>query len=222
MARKKKSNVGTYAAIAGGSAALAGGYYVFRRLTNDEDAPEANAAIVSPSEPSSSGKSSSGGTTPHAPLAPELAFPLRIGDRNEYVRNLQAALIKGGGEPARILRERGGADGIFGDATKDALYASGHVNRWYIIMVTGVLEISRSLYEKIVNKSTLSGVPMATAYAARDTFLLTPETVADDKAYPVRAGVRLGKLKGMKDGIAEIVHGNGQSYFTKEADVELR
>ena len=232
MARKKKDNTpGLFLSLAGGSALLAGGYYAYNRLTKDDDDSHSSAAgngapgrqpapAASGSTTSTSSSATAGGGLPKP--APELAFPLRIGDRNEYVRNLQAALIKKGGKPAEILRARGGADGIFGDATKDALYETPHFNWYYIMLVSGVLKVDRETYNKIVNTATLSGVPMPTAYAARDTFMLTPESVLKDKAYPVRAGVRLGKYKGAKDGMAEVVLGDGRSFFTKQADVELR
>lgn len=228
MARKKKdSSPALFLSLAGGSALLAGGYFAYNKLKKDDQAGalEANTPAAGSATPRGSGSASAGGSATGSGLpkpAAELAFPLRVGDRNEYVRNLQAALIKKGGKPAEILRARGGADGIFGDATRDALFETSHFNWYYVMLVSGVLKVDRETYEKIVNTATLQGVPMPTAYAKRDTFMMNPETIKKDKAYPVRAGVLLGKYKGAADGMAEIVVGDGRSFFTKQADVEIR
>lgn len=49
---------------------------------------------------------------------------LSKGDSGNEVRKLQEWLISKGGEPARLINQSGGADGIFGSGTQAALVAA--------------------------------------------------------------------------------------------------
>lgn len=52
-------------------------------------------------------------------------FPMKEGDINSFVKSLQSAIIKKGGQAAEILNKAGGATGKFTEATTKALQALG-------------------------------------------------------------------------------------------------
>ena len=86
-------------------------------------------ASILPSSPGS------GNYTPMKPPPPitapgmSTAFPIGVGSSGNVVKSLQRALLKMGGMPAQYIRNTsmrsdGSVDGIFGQGTKNAVYAA--------------------------------------------------------------------------------------------------
>ncbi len=69
-----------------------------------------------------------GDKTPFASILPidNSYFPLKQGDNNAFVGNVQKALINKGGEPSRLILAAGGATGVFNPETSKALLLCGY------------------------------------------------------------------------------------------------
>lgn len=97
-----------------------------------------------------------GGSTPAPPAADSGGYVgLKVGSRGDKVKHLQQALLESG------LTVRGGADGVFGAATKSALIVFQRVNG---IEQTGVLTATGARILGLGSSSGPSGIVGITGY----------------------------------------------------------
>ncbi len=73
-------------------------------------------------------------------LVDNSVFPLKQGDNNIFVKNVQKALINKGGEIAQLVLSSGGANGLFNEQTQKALELCGYPNN-----------LSETHYKSLVN-----------------------------------------------------------------------
>ena len=122
MTKKQKDNL-----IKVG-AAVGIGYFLLRSNRVNAKPTQMQASILP-------GSPSSGNYTPMKPPPPitapgmSTAFPIGVGSSGNVVKSLQMALLKMGGMAAQHIRNTsmrsdGSVDGIFGQGTKNAVYAA--------------------------------------------------------------------------------------------------
>jgi hypothetical protein len=153
------------------------------------------------------------------------AFPLKVGDKNWYVQQLQLALIHHGNKAAQHINNSGGADGIFGQGTIDALMAAGYKS--YFETLLGAT-VTAQQYERILNKGSFSGLEGLAfspklAVTRYQTYLLTADSLrkAIPEAYPVMQGITLGYFLDEQAGLARIQTEEGDIFYTASASIEL-
>lgn len=203
---------------AGTGAVLGGGYYGYQFIRNKQVVSLTdNDTQTPPPSPSA------GSQLPEPPT--HLAFPLKPGDRNVYVQKMQKALLKLGGKVASLISESGGADGVFGNGTREALFEGGFENRMYNY-VAGT-EVSWQEYNNIVAKAdTLGSLDprqlAKVAVSTKQTYLIDPDLFKDDpRPYPAEANLILGYLITERDGLAQILHENGKKYYTSSSSIKV-
>ncbi|SFC80723.1 hypothetical protein SAMN05421780_11041 [Flexibacter flexilis DSM 6793] len=113
--------IAAYLAVVGGGGILL--YKAVKSGVNGNTAAPATPTTTSnPTKPSTSGSSSGGSSLPAG------TWPVKYGDKNLKVKEMQKAILALGGSPAALISASGGADGVFGDGTYNALKLLGMGN----------------------------------------------------------------------------------------------
>lgn len=71
-------------------------------------------------------------------------FPLKVGDQNDFVKNIQAAILNKGGTPADYILKAGGANGYFSALMETALRVLGLP-----------AQIDETTYRQLIQDSTI-------------------------------------------------------------------
>ncbi len=170
----------------------------------------------------SSGPSTSGLQEPPVTIA----FPLSPGDKNLWVQRMQQALIKHGGKAAELIKSSGGADGVFGEGTRQALFDAGFENQMSNLFMGGT-KVTFEEYSKIIEASkglgALDQSQLAKlAYSTAQTYMLHKDLLnnEDPRAFPVKANVLLGTLLNEKNGLSQILGRDGKIYYTNSSMIK--
>jgi hypothetical protein len=226
--KSKKAGLDTSKIIlyAAGTGAILGTTYIGYNFLRDLNIGQGIKKITSSAAAESPAATQSPTTTGTSLAKPTYheAFPLKVGDKNWYVQQLQLALIRHGGKAAEKINSSGGADGIFGQGTLDALMAAGYKSMIEIFLGG---EVDAQQYERILNKGSLSGlsgysIAPPVAVTTRQTYLITAETInrQEPEAYPVMEGVTIGYLLDEKDGLARIQTEKGDIFYTVSTSIK--
>jgi len=213
MAKKKTPSwmpLAVYGSIAAGVGVA--GWTVYKSVAGNNTLPEADKKGLLPMP----GKKNES-TLPRPDFAS--AFPLKVGDKNAFVQDVQNALIKMGGRPAEIIRNSGGADGAYGQGTKDALLAANFISVGeYIWKGNAYTNISRELYNKITNYGlgALHQPNGRIATAKADTWVLDEVGLRQNppKGIPVKKGTIIGYYVTQNEGLAKVLRKNGTHVYT--------
>lgn len=224
--------VGVYGSIA--AAVGVSGWVIYNMIFGEDDARKEavrRAAEEKFGDPSAlpSGNTGSNTSISRPPIAE--AFPLKIGDKNAYVQDVQNALIKMGGAPANYILNSGGADGQYGEGTRDALLATNFIQALdYLWKGNAYTNISRELYNKITNyglgalQQSRRGTAVAKiATANKDTWVLDEKGLKSQpaKGIPVRKGTVLGYYIMENNGLAKILRKNGTHVYTAFSNLTI-
>lgn len=120
---------------------------------------------------------------------------------NPIVAKVQEGLMRKNANAKKIIQDTGGADGIFGNGTKQALVAAGFESG----------KITKAIYEQLTK--ALAGLPNPISLCrcgdarAKRTLELT---FMDGTRKAIGKGEVIGKLVGRKEGIALFQRPNGQ------------
>ncbi|WPP49639.1 hypothetical protein [Catalinimonas niigatensis] len=227
---RKGLSTGNIIIYAAGAGALLGtgyvGYNFLRDLnlagkqgegfpaSNDSTAPAGNTGVVGPNVTSALPKPSY-----------HESFPLKVGDRNWYVQQMQLALINHGGKAAERIKATGGADGTFGQGTLDALMTAGYIGYFDTLIGAKIMSFQ---YERILNKGSLSGLSglgysPKVAITTKQTYMINAEKInqPEPQAYPVREGVTIGYLMDESKGLSRIQTEQGDIFYTVSSGIKV-
>lgn len=182
--------------------------------SNGSTAPNDNTGVVGPNLTSALPKSSY-----------HEAFPLKVGDRNWYVQQMQLALINHSGKSAERIKATGGADGTFGQGTLDALMTAGYIGYFDTLIGAKIMSFQ---YERILNKGSLSGLSglgysPKVAITTKQTYMINAEKInqPEPQAYPVREGVTIGYLMDESKGLSKIQTEQGDIFYTVSSGIKV-
>lgn len=224
LATNRWMSIGVYASIA--AALGVSGFAIYNTVFAEEIArKKAEKVLGKPvSYPSANTGNSTSSTLPKPSITE--AFPLKIGDKNQYVHHIQNAILAMGGTAANYIESSGGADGIYGQGLKSALLNANFINaaEW-IYKGDRYTHISRELYNKITNYGlgALHNPSGKLATTNKNTWIIDDKglTYSPAKGIWAKKGTVLGYYVTESDGLAKVLHKSGKHVYTPISNLTI-